>query len=69
MHGLSLGGGVATELAAQVHPAALVLESTFLSVTDAAAEPAEAAADDAPDALKADAAEPVAADARAVGRD
>ena len=32
IHGKSLGGGVAIGLAAEVHPGALVLESTFTSV-------------------------------------
>ena len=37
LHGMSLGGGIAGLLAEQVRPAALVLESTFLSVPEAAA--------------------------------
>ncbi len=36
IHGKSLGGGVASQLAAQKHPAALVLESTFTSIRDVA---------------------------------
>lgn len=38
LHGRSLGGGVATALAAEVRPRALVLECTFASVRDVAAE-------------------------------
>ena len=38
IHGRSLGGGVAAQLAARVHPGALVLESTFTSVVDLARE-------------------------------
>jgi len=38
VHGRSLGGGVAVQLAAKVHPAALVMESTFTSVADLANE-------------------------------
>lgn len=37
LHGKSLGGGVASGLAMKVHPAALVLESTYTSVPDVAA--------------------------------
>jgi len=37
LHGRSLGGGVATALAAEVSPRALVLEGTFASVRDVAA--------------------------------
>lgn len=36
LHGKSLGGGVAAAVAERVHPAALVLESTFLSIPQAA---------------------------------
>ncbi|TVQ91717.1 MAG: alpha/beta hydrolase [Deltaproteobacteria bacterium] len=36
LHGRSLGGGVATALAAEVEPRALVLECTFASVRDVA---------------------------------
>ncbi len=36
IHGKSLGGGVATGLVMDVHPAALVLESTFTSLPDVA---------------------------------
>ena len=38
IHGRSLGGGVAVQLAAAVDPGALVLESTFTSVVDLAKE-------------------------------
>ena len=38
LHGQSLGGGVAAQLATQVQPAGLILESTFTSLTDRAAE-------------------------------
>jgi len=38
LHGKSLGGGVAAMLAEEVDPAALVLESTFLSVAEVAGE-------------------------------
>jgi pimeloyl-ACP methyl ester carboxylesterase len=38
IHGRSLGGGVAVQLAAAVNPGALVLESTFTSVVDLAKE-------------------------------
>lgn len=38
IHGRSLGGGVAVQLAAKVSPAALVLESTFTSAVDVAKE-------------------------------
>jgi fermentation-respiration switch protein FrsA (DUF1100 family) len=37
IYGQSLGGGVAADLAREVHPGAVVLESTFTSVPDAAA--------------------------------
>jgi fermentation-respiration switch protein FrsA (DUF1100 family) len=37
LHGVSLGGGVATALASEVHPRALVLECTFSSVREVAA--------------------------------
>ncbi len=37
VHGKSLGGGVAAQLAVEARPAALVLESTFTSVADIAA--------------------------------
>lgn len=37
LHGRSLGGGVATALAAEVSPRALVLEGTFASVSEVAA--------------------------------
>ncbi|MFW2389236.1 MAG: alpha/beta hydrolase, partial [Polyangiales bacterium] len=36
IHGRSLGGGVAVQLAAAVEPGALVLESTFTSIVDLA---------------------------------
>ena len=36
IHGRSLGGGVAAQLASEVNPGALVLESTFTSVIDLA---------------------------------
>ncbi len=36
IHGKSLGGGVSALLAEQVHPAALVMESTFLSISEVA---------------------------------
>ncbi len=36
LHGKSLGGGVAAQLASRVNPGALVLESTFTSVDDIA---------------------------------
>ena len=36
--GRSLGGGVATELAKKVHPAMLILESTFTSMTEVSAK-------------------------------
>jgi len=36
IHGRSLGGGVAAELASRVEPGALILESTFTSVVDLA---------------------------------
>ncbi len=36
LHGRSLGGGVAVKLASEVTPAAVVLESTFTSLVDAA---------------------------------
>ncbi|MFT6816477.1 MAG: fermentation-respiration switch protein FrsA (DUF1100 family) [Myxococcota bacterium] len=36
VHGKSMGGGVATGLVMDVHPAALVLESTFTSLTEVA---------------------------------
>ncbi len=38
IHGRSLGGGVAVQLAAKVEPGALVLESTFTSIVDLAKE-------------------------------
>ncbi len=38
LHGQSLGGGVAAELATRVKPAGLILEATFTSLTDAAAD-------------------------------
>jgi fermentation-respiration switch protein FrsA (DUF1100 family) len=38
IHGRSLGGGVAVQLAAAVNPGALVLESTFTSLVDLAKE-------------------------------
>jgi len=38
IHGRSLGGGVAVQLAAKVNPGALVLESTFTSIVDLAKE-------------------------------
>ena len=38
IHGRSLGGGVAVQLAAHVNPGALVLESTFTSIVDLAKE-------------------------------
>jgi len=38
IHGRSLGGGVAVQLAAGVNPGALVLESTFTSIVDLAKE-------------------------------
>jgi len=38
IHGRSLGGGVAVQLAAAVAPGALVLESTFTSIVDLAKE-------------------------------
>lgn len=38
IHGRSLGGGVAVQLAAKVNPGALVMESTFTSVLDLARE-------------------------------
>ena len=38
IHGRSLGGGVAVPLAVEVHPGALVLESTFTSIVDLAQE-------------------------------
>lgn len=38
LHGRSLGGGVAVQLAASVQPAALVMESTFTSIADLANE-------------------------------
>ena len=38
LHGRSLGGGVAVQLAAEVEPAALVMESTFTSIADLANE-------------------------------
>lgn len=38
IHGRSLGGGVAAQLAATVSPGALVLESTFTSIVDLAKE-------------------------------
>ena len=38
IHGRSLGGGVAVQLAANVQPAALVLESTFTSLLEVAKE-------------------------------
>ena len=38
IHGRSLGGGVAVQLAAAVTPGALVLESTFTSIVDLAKE-------------------------------
>ena len=38
IHGRSLGGGVAVQLAASVNPGALVLESTFTSIVDLAKE-------------------------------
>ena len=38
IHGRSLGGGVAARLASEVAPGALVLESTFTSVSDLARE-------------------------------
>ena len=38
IHGRSLGGGVAAQLAAAVDPAALVMESTFTSIADLANE-------------------------------
>ena len=38
IHGRSLGGGVAVQLAAAVEPGALVMESTFTSVVDLAKE-------------------------------
>ncbi|HPW55000.1 MAG: alpha/beta hydrolase [Thermoanaerobaculaceae bacterium] len=37
VYGKSLGGGVATRLASDVHPAGLVLQSTFTSIPDLAA--------------------------------
>lgn len=38
LHGWSLGGGVASHLAARVQPAGLILESTFTSLVDRGAE-------------------------------
>jgi len=38
IHGRSLGGGVAVQLAAEVDPGALVLESTFTSIVELAKE-------------------------------
>lgn len=38
IHGRSLGGGVAVQLAAKVEPGALVMESTFTSIVDLAKE-------------------------------
>jgi fermentation-respiration switch protein FrsA (DUF1100 family) len=38
IHGRSLGGGVAVQLAARVNPGALVMESTFTSAVDLAKE-------------------------------
>ena len=38
IHGRSLGGGVAVQLAAKVNPGALVMESTFTSAVDLAKE-------------------------------
>lgn len=38
LHGQSLGGGVAAELATRVKPAGLILEATFTSLTDVAAD-------------------------------
>ncbi|MCY2924553.1 MAG: alpha/beta hydrolase, partial [Planctomycetota bacterium] len=38
IQGQSLGGGVAAELASRVKPAGLILEATFTSLTDAAAD-------------------------------
>ena len=38
IHGRSLGGGVAVQLAAKVNPGALVMESTFTSLADLAKE-------------------------------
>jgi len=38
LHGRSLGGGVAVQLAAKTNPGALVLESTFTSIIDLAKE-------------------------------
>jgi fermentation-respiration switch protein FrsA (DUF1100 family) len=38
IHGRSLGGGVAVQLAAETNPGALVLESTFTSIVDLAKE-------------------------------
>jgi len=38
LHGRSLGGGVAVQLAAKTNPGALVLESTFTSIVDLAKE-------------------------------
>lgn len=38
IYGQSLGGGVAADLATEVHPGAVVLESTFTSIPDAAAD-------------------------------
>ncbi len=38
LHGRSLGGGVAVQLAAEVEPAALAMESTFTSIADLANE-------------------------------
>lgn len=38
IHGRSLGGGVAVQLAAKVNPGALVMESTFTSAVDVAQE-------------------------------
>lgn len=38
IHGRSLGGGVAVQLASKVNPGALVMESTFTSIVDLAKE-------------------------------
>ena len=38
LHGRSLGGGVAVQLAAKTNPGALVMESTFTSIVDLAKE-------------------------------
>ena len=38
LFGRSLGGAIAVELASEVHPAALILESTFTSILDMGAE-------------------------------